>query len=65
MESPCLAALEERLKANGVDADPIHVASAILGLARTLEWIKEPGNAVQWLERLAVEVTYVRLKDHL
>ena len=41
----CLAALEERLKANGVDVDPIQVASAILGLARTLQWMNQPASS--------------------
>ena len=65
MHSPCLAALEERLKANGVDVDPIQVASAILGLARTLEWMKQPADVILWLEQLAVEVTHARSKENL
>ena len=54
--APSLDELEERLKANGVQADPRKVASAILGLARQRSWNDHPEGIVAWLEQLAVDV---------
>jgi hypothetical protein len=53
---PALQQLEERLKINGVTADPRGVASALLGLARINEWPEHPDRVVAWLLQLALDV---------
>jgi hypothetical protein len=50
-----LAELRERLDLNGVQADPVRIASAILGLARLYEWAEHPERMQEWIERLALE----------
>jgi hypothetical protein len=57
---PALAELEERLKLNGIDADPCNVASAWLGLASDNEWNKRPDQFAEWLEQLAMDVLCIR-----
>jgi hypothetical protein len=52
--------LEERLKLNGIDADPCNVASAWLGLASDNEWNKRPDQFAEWLEQLAMDVLCIR-----
>jgi hypothetical protein len=32
---------------NGVSADPVPIASALLGLARVNQWIEHPENAAE------------------
>jgi hypothetical protein len=53
---PALEQLHERLKANGVDADPRAVASALLAIARINEWPEHPERATAWLLQLALDV---------
>ena len=50
-----LIGLRERLDLNGVQADPVRVASAILGLARLHDWSAHPELMKEWIERLAME----------
>lgn len=50
--------LRERLDLNGVHADPVRVASAILGLARLQAWAEHPERMQEWIERLALEVAH-------
>jgi hypothetical protein len=47
--------LRERLDLNGVNADPVRVASALLGLARLHGWAERPELMREWIERLALE----------
>jgi hypothetical protein len=48
--------LDDRLVANGVNVDPLRVATAILGLARVNDWTEHPERMAEWIERLALEV---------
>jgi hypothetical protein len=50
-----LGELRERLDLNGVQADPLRVATAILGLAQLHGWTEHPERMGEWIERLALE----------
>jgi hypothetical protein len=57
MPTATLAELSAKLAEQGVTAEPLCVASALLGLARVKGWTKLDGTAaVLWLEQLASEV---------
>ena len=58
MTSPCsaLGELIDRLQANGIEAEPLRVATAILAIARVNEWTERPEQAAEWIELLAMEV---------
>jgi hypothetical protein len=55
--------LEARLEANGVDANPRNVASAILGVAAAHEWNKDPAMLTRWIEQLALDVLHTQPKS--
>jgi hypothetical protein len=57
---PALAELEDRLKLNGINADPCDVASALLGLASANDWTGNPERLGEWLEQLAMEILSIR-----
>jgi hypothetical protein len=54
--SPTLDELQERLRLNGVEADPRKVGSAVLGMAADDEWNTYPERMSIWLEHLAMAV---------
>jgi hypothetical protein len=62
-DTPSLMELETRLQANGVDANPRNVASAILGVAAAHEWNKDPAQLTRWIEQLALDVLRTQPKS--
>jgi hypothetical protein len=57
---PALADLEDRLKHDGIQADPCSIASIILGLATANDWMKHPDGFGEWLEQLAMDIIRIR-----
>jgi hypothetical protein len=64
MPITALDELDERLKANGIYADPTKIASAILGVARNHRWNDRPHEIVAWLEELALNAGQSWTKKH-
>jgi hypothetical protein len=55
---PLLDELQERLKANAVEADARKVASALLGLAFDEDWTSHPDHMIEWFSGVAVEIAH-------
>ena len=51
-----LQELRTYLEAQEVHADALQVGAALLALARTQQWNKNPDEMVSWLEDLAMDV---------
>jgi hypothetical protein len=54
-----LSELAQRLRDSGSDADPALVAAAILGIAHTGHWIRNPQAMVEWIGQLALDMVQV------
>jgi hypothetical protein len=57
---PAFAELEDRLKHDGIEADPTSIGSVILGLATADDWTKHPDRFGEWLEQLAMDMIRLR-----
>jgi hypothetical protein len=53
---PALSDLEDKLEANGVKANPISVATAILGVVRDMDRKNISAALTEWIQQLAVDV---------
>jgi hypothetical protein len=57
LSSCALGDLVDDRNARAVTTEDLRIASAFLGLAGDHEWISDPARMVDWLQRLASEVT--------
>ena len=57
---PAIDELHEKLLANGIEVDPVRVASALLGIVRDLDQRNKAAALFDWVEQLAVDVGNIR-----
>jgi hypothetical protein len=53
---PAIDELHEKLLANGIEVDPVRIASALLGVVRDLDQRDKPTALFDWVEQLAMDV---------
>jgi hypothetical protein len=51
-----LADLRVRLKDAGLHAEPRTIATVILGIAHTRDWLKDSRAMAEWIAQLALDV---------
>src|SRR4051794_30874609 len=60
---PALDELQEKLVTNGVDADVVRVATAILGVVGELNHRPKAAAIADWIEQLAIDVANIGKPD--